>query len=55
MKIKTISGAERFSLKRSIDAGTDEQRKTVRSIIEDVKANGDQAVRATRRDLTASK
>ncbi|ARV46437.1 histidinol dehydrogenase [Bacillus subtilis] len=46
MKIKTISGAERFSLKRSIDAGTDEQRKTVRSIIEDVKANGDQAVRS---------
>ncbi|QJC90259.1 histidinol dehydrogenase [Bacillus inaquosorum] len=46
MKIKTISGAERFSLKRSIDAGTDEQRKTVRSIIEDVKENGDQAVRS---------
>lgn len=45
MKIKTISGAERLSLKRSIDAGTEEQRKTVRSIIEDVKANGDQAVR----------
>lgn len=44
MKIKTISGAERLSLKRSIDAGTEEQRKTVRSIIEDVKANGDQAV-----------
>ncbi|MDI6588911.1 histidinol dehydrogenase [Bacillus subtilis] len=46
MKIKTISGAERLSLKRSIDAGTEEQRKTVRSIIEDVKANGDQAVRS---------
>ncbi|MEC1274964.1 histidinol dehydrogenase [Bacillus subtilis] len=46
MKIKTISGAERPSLKRSIDAGTEEQRKTVRSIIEDVKANGDQAVRS---------
>ncbi|AUZ27996.1 histidinol dehydrogenase [Bacillus cabrialesii] len=45
MKIKTISGAERLSLKRSIDAGTEEQRKTVRSIIDDVKANGDQAVR----------
>ncbi|MDP0483311.1 histidinol dehydrogenase [Bacillus subtilis] len=44
MKIKTISGTERLSLKRSIDAGTEEQRKTVRSIIEDVKANGDQAV-----------
>ncbi|NJI53192.1 histidinol dehydrogenase [Bacillus subtilis] len=46
MKIKTISGTERLSLKRSIDAGTEEQRKTVRSIIEDVKANGDQAVRS---------
>ncbi|MDO8226851.1 histidinol dehydrogenase [Bacillus cabrialesii] len=46
MKIKTISGAERLSLKRSIDAGTEEQRKTVRSIIDDVKANGDQAVRS---------
>ncbi|MFP7322370.1 histidinol dehydrogenase [Bacillus spizizenii] len=46
MKIKTISGAERLSLKRSIDAGTEEQRKAVRSIIEDVKANGDQAVRS---------
>lgn len=29
MKIKTISGAERLSLKRSIDAGTEEQRKTI--------------------------
>lgn len=45
MKIKTISGADRLSLKRSIDAGTEEQRKAVRSIIEHVKANGDQAVR----------
>lgn len=45
MKIKTISGADRLSLKRSIDSGTEEQRKAVRSIIEHVKANGDQAVR----------
>ncbi|MEK3708557.1 histidinol dehydrogenase [Bacillus sp. FSL K6-1005] len=45
MKIKTISGADRLSLKRSIDAGTEEQRNAVRSIIEHVKANGDQAVR----------
>ncbi|UTL72178.1 histidinol dehydrogenase [Bacillus halotolerans] len=45
MKIKIISGADRLSLKRSIDAGTEEQRKAVRSIIEHVKANGDQAVR----------
>ncbi|MBT2625274.1 histidinol dehydrogenase [Bacillus sp. ISL-32] len=46
MKITTISSGDRFSLKRSIDAGTEEQRKTVRSIIEDVKRQGDQAVKA---------
>ncbi|MCY8513260.1 histidinol dehydrogenase [Bacillus atrophaeus] len=46
MKITTISSGDRFSLKRSIDAGTEEQRKTVRSIIEDVKRHGDQAVKA---------
>lgn len=46
MKITTISNSDRFSLKRSIDAGTEEQRKTVRSIIEDVRRHGDQAVKA---------
>ncbi|MED4719224.1 histidinol dehydrogenase [Bacillus atrophaeus] len=46
MKITTISSGDRFSLKRSIDAGTEEQRKTVRSIIEDVRRHGDQAVKA---------
>ncbi|MDS9996008.1 histidinol dehydrogenase [Bacillus atrophaeus] len=46
MKITTISSSDRFSLKRSIDAGTEEQRKTVRSIIEDVRRHGDQAVKA---------
>ncbi|MED4785895.1 histidinol dehydrogenase [Bacillus atrophaeus] len=46
MKITTISSGERFSLKRSIDAGTEEQRKTVRSVIEDVRRHGDQAVKA---------
>ncbi|MDL5143025.1 histidinol dehydrogenase [Bacillus atrophaeus] len=46
MKITTISSGDRFSLKRSIDAGTEEQRKTVRSIIKDVRRHGDQAVKA---------
>ncbi|MCY9106389.1 histidinol dehydrogenase [Bacillus atrophaeus] len=46
MKITTISSGDRFSLKRSIDAGTEEQRKTVRSIIEDVRRLGNQAVKA---------
>ncbi|ASS72748.1 histidinol dehydrogenase [Bacillus atrophaeus] len=46
MKITTISNSDRFSLKRSIDAGTEEQRKTVRSIIKDVRRHGDQAVKA---------
>ncbi|ARW08434.1 histidinol dehydrogenase [Bacillus atrophaeus] len=46
MKITTISSGGRFSLKRSIDAGTEEQRKTVRSIIKDVRRHGDQAVKA---------
>ncbi|ADP33991.1 histidinol dehydrogenase [Bacillus atrophaeus] len=46
MKITTISSGDRFSLKRSIDAGTEEQRKTVRSIIEDVRRHGNQAVKA---------
>ncbi|MCY8825575.1 histidinol dehydrogenase [Bacillus atrophaeus] len=46
MKITAISSGDRFSLKRSIDAGTEEQRKTVRSIIEDVRRHGDQAVKA---------
>ncbi|MCY8488685.1 histidinol dehydrogenase [Bacillus atrophaeus] len=46
MKNTTISSGDRFSLKRSIDAGTEEQRKTVRSIIEDVRRHGNQAVKA---------
>ncbi|MEC0697070.1 histidinol dehydrogenase [Bacillus atrophaeus] len=46
MKITTISSGDHFSLKRSIDAGTEEQRKTVRSIIKDVRRHGDQAVKA---------
>ncbi|MCY9163537.1 histidinol dehydrogenase [Bacillus atrophaeus] len=46
MKITTIGSGDRFSLKRSIDAGTEEQRKNVRSIIEDVRRLGNQAVKA---------
>lgn len=46
MKITAINKSERFSLKRSIDSGTEEQRKTVRAIIEDVRKNGDKAVLA---------
>lgn len=34
-----------ISIKRSVDAGTDEQRAAVKEIIADVKQNGDQAVR----------
>ncbi|KXZ17239.1 histidinol dehydrogenase [Bacillus nakamurai] len=46
MKITAISRSDRFSLKRSIDSGTEKQRKTVRAIIEDVRKNGDKAVSA---------
>ncbi|PAD64680.1 histidinol dehydrogenase [Bacillus siamensis] len=46
MKITAIKKSDRFSLKRSIDSGTEEQRKTVRAIIEDVRKNGDKAVLA---------
>lgn len=46
MNITAVKRSERFSLKRSIDSGTEEQRKTVRGIIEDVRQNGDKAVLA---------
>lgn len=42
MRIQRVAGS--VSLKRSLDSGTEEQRKTVLSIIEDVKKNGDQAL-----------
>jgi len=42
MKIERVT--ENVSLKRTIDGGTDEQRKIVLSIIDDVMKNGDQAV-----------
>jgi histidinol dehydrogenase len=44
MKIQKVS--EAASIKRSVDAGTDEQRQTVKSIIEDVRKNGDTALYA---------
>ncbi|QOR66195.1 histidinol dehydrogenase [Cytobacillus suaedae] len=42
MKIQYVTSS--VSLKRSLDNGTEEQRQTVLSIIEDVKKNGDQAL-----------
>ncbi|WP_066058755.1 histidinol dehydrogenase [Robertmurraya korlensis] len=44
MKIQKVS--EAASIKRSVDAGTEEQRQTVKSIIEDVRKNGDTALYA---------
>lgn len=44
MKITKVT--EKVSLKRSIDQGTEEQRKAVEAIIEDVRQGGDEAVRA---------
>ncbi|MEC1552884.1 histidinol dehydrogenase [Bacillus haynesii] len=51
MKIKSISGNTPVSLKRTIDAGTEEQRKAVRGIIEVVKKNGNSAVSAFTRQF----
>ncbi|MBM7704508.1 histidinol dehydrogenase [Metabacillus iocasae] len=42
MKIERVT--ENVSLKRTIDQGTDDQRKAVLSILEDVKERGDQAL-----------
>lgn len=42
MKIERVTSA--ISLKRTIDNGTEEQRKIVLSILEDVQTNGDQAM-----------
>lgn len=42
--MKIINKADRPSLRRSVDQGTEEQRKSVQSIIDDVKNNGDEAV-----------
>ena len=44
MKIERVTRS--VSLKRTIDGGTEEQRKVVLSIIEDVRKNGDDALKA---------
>lgn len=44
MEILQIDGS--ISLKRSVDAGTEEQRKAVQAIIMEVRNNGDQAARS---------
>lgn len=44
MKIITIN--EGISIKRSVDSGTEEQRMIVKDIIEQVKNNGDEALKA---------
>jgi histidinol dehydrogenase len=43
MEILQIDGS--LSLKRSVDGGTEEQRKAVQAIISEVRASGDQALR----------
>ncbi|MBA2175620.1 histidinol dehydrogenase [Halobacillus locisalis] len=42
--MKIVNQNERASLRRRVDQGTEDQRKSVQSIIEDVKNDGDQAV-----------
>ncbi|OLN24231.1 histidinol dehydrogenase [Domibacillus antri] len=42
MKIERVTAG--MSIKRSVDAGTEDQQRTVRAIIEDVKENGDRAL-----------
>ncbi|MCA0984627.1 histidinol dehydrogenase [Halobacillus yeomjeoni] len=42
--MKIIRKSDRINLRRTVDQGTEEQRKIVQSIIQDVKENGDQAV-----------
>lgn len=48
--MKIITEIERVSLKRSVEAGTEEQRRIVEEIIREVREKGDEALRAyTRR------
>ncbi|MGI8315549.1 histidinol dehydrogenase [Halobacillus mangrovi] len=42
--MKIVTKRDRVSLRRRVDQGTEEQRTTVQSILNDVKANGDKAV-----------
>ncbi|MCA1040406.1 histidinol dehydrogenase [Bacillus infantis] len=44
--MKIIKVSEDISIKRSVDSGTEEQRKAVKSIIAEVRKNGDEAVRS---------
>ncbi|KAA9018006.1 histidinol dehydrogenase [Niallia endozanthoxylica] len=44
--MKIITRNEGISIKRSVDSGTEEQRKIVKDIIEQVKNNGDEALKA---------
>ena len=49
MKIERYTS--NLSLRRSVDAGTDEQRKSVRQILDEVRLNGDEAVRKFTREF----
>jgi histidinol dehydrogenase len=42
--MKIMTKRDRDSLRRRVDQGTEEQRKTVQSVLQDVKTNGDKAV-----------
>lgn len=44
--MKIIKVSEDISIKRSVDSGTEEQKKAVKSIIAEVRKNGDEAVRS---------
>ncbi|MCA1033778.1 histidinol dehydrogenase [Bacillus infantis] len=44
--MKIIRVSEEISIKRSVDSGTEEQRNAVKSIIAEVRKNGDEAVRS---------
>ena len=43
--MKIITDVQQVSLKRSVEAGTEEQRKTVQEIINQVREKGDEALR----------
>ncbi|GAE44895.1 hypothetical protein JCM21738_1646 [Mesobacillus boroniphilus JCM 21738] len=49
MDILQIDGS--LSLKRTVDGGTEEQRKAVQAIIAEVRASGDQALRLLPKNL----
>lgn len=49
--MKIITDVQQVSLKRSVEAGTEEQRKTVQEIINQVKEKGDEALKAYTRQF----